>query len=177
MASRMAPVMSRFPELALTGYTCGDLFLQDALLDSAKEALAFLLKKSKGYDMLTVVGMPVTIQAKLYNTAVFFQVIIVAHSLADLAVTLYMYFSVKSVILIVVLAVDRNLEVGAHLALDGDDGAVGVGDSLTLGHLTDHTLAGLGECNDRGGGTGAFCVGDDNGFAAFQNSDAGIGST
>lgn len=62
-----------FPELCITGYTCGDLFLQDVLLENAKEALAFLLKKSKGYDMLTVVGMPLTIQSKLYNAAVFIQ--------------------------------------------------------------------------------------------------------
>ncbi len=77
----------------------------------------------------------------------------------------------------VALAVDVNLVVFAHVALDGCDGAVGIGDSLTLGHLTDHTLAGLGECHNRGSGAGAFGVGDDNRLAAFQNSHAGIGST
>ena len=67
--------------------------------------------------------------------------------------------------------------VFAHVALDGSNGAVGVGDSLALSHLANHTLAGLGECNHRGSGAAAFGVGDNNGFAAFQNSDAGIGST
>ena len=62
-----------FPELCLTGYTCGDLFLQDALLTGAEEALSKLLEKSRGSDMVTVVGMPFTVNAKLYNTAVFFQ--------------------------------------------------------------------------------------------------------
>ncbi|MGN1084615.1 MAG: nitrilase-related carbon-nitrogen hydrolase, partial [Lachnospiraceae bacterium] len=62
-----------FPELCLTGYTCGDLFLQDTLLNDAAEALAGLVEKSRGSDMVTVVGMPLTVNAKLYNAAVFFQ--------------------------------------------------------------------------------------------------------
>ncbi len=62
-----------FPELCLTGYTCGDLFLQDALLSEAKEALLELVEQSRGSGMVTAVGMPLTINAKLYNAAVFFQ--------------------------------------------------------------------------------------------------------
>ena len=65
----------------------------------------------------------------------------------------------------------------AHVALDGRDGAVSIGDSLTLCHLTHHPLAGLGEGHDGRGGTGAFGVGDDNRLAAFQHSNTGIGST
>lgn len=62
-----------FPELCLTGYTCGDLFLQDTLLSSAKAALAVLVEKSRGCDMVTVVGMPLSVRSKLYNAAVLFQ--------------------------------------------------------------------------------------------------------
>ncbi len=62
-----------FPELCLTGYTCGDLFLQDTLLSSAKDALAVLVEKSRGCDMVTVVGMPLSVRSKLYNAAVLFQ--------------------------------------------------------------------------------------------------------
>lgn len=62
-----------FPELCVTGYTCEDLFLQDALLENAEQALTFLLGKSKGSDMVVVVGMPVSVDSKLYNSAVFFQ--------------------------------------------------------------------------------------------------------
>ena len=41
-----------FPELCLTGYTCGDLFLQDLLLDNAKKSLVKLVTNSKGSDMI-----------------------------------------------------------------------------------------------------------------------------
>ncbi|MCI8887475.1 MAG: NAD(+) synthase [Hungatella sp.] len=58
-----------FPELCLTGYTCGDLFLQNTLLESAKEQLRKLLKASKDYDMLGFIGLPWQHQGKLYNTA------------------------------------------------------------------------------------------------------------
>ena len=66
---------------------------------------------------------------------------------------------------------------GAHLTLDRGDGILGVGDGLTLCDLTDQTLAGLGEADDRRGGAGALGVRDDNGLAAFHDSDAAIGST
>ena len=77
----------------------------------------------------------------------------------------------------VALAVDGDVIIFTHVTLDGRHGAVSVGHSLTLCHLTDHTLAGLGKCNNRGGSTVAFGVGDDNRLAAFQNSNTGIGST
>ncbi len=56
-----------FPELCLTGYTCGDLFLQDALLRTCKEQLRRLVKASAGSDMLVFVGMPWERQGQLYN--------------------------------------------------------------------------------------------------------------
>ncbi|GHS99880.1 NAD(+) synthase [Synergistales bacterium] len=57
------------PELCITGYTCGDLFLQKALLDSAEEALAFLVSESVNLPLVTVVGLPLSVNANLYNTA------------------------------------------------------------------------------------------------------------
>ena len=74
----------------------------------------------------------------------------------------------------VALAVDGHLVVRAHLPLDGGDGALGVGDGLALGHLAHHALAGLGERHHRGGGAGAFRVGDDHGLAALDDSHAGV---
>lgn len=58
-----------FPELCLTGYTCGDLFLQSTLLRGAEEALEQLLSETKALDLLTCVGLPVRIRGKLYNCA------------------------------------------------------------------------------------------------------------
>ena len=57
------------PELCLTGYTCGDLFLQDTLLKGAEEALATVLEATKNLDMLTALGLPVRHRGKVYNCA------------------------------------------------------------------------------------------------------------
>ena len=60
------------PELCLTGYTCGDLFLHDTLLDGAEDGLATILEATKNLDMLTALGMPVRGEwdGKVYNCAV-----------------------------------------------------------------------------------------------------------
>ena len=76
-----------------------------------------------------------------------------------------------------VLVVDLLGPVGAHVALDRADGAVDVGDGLPLGDLTDEHLAGLGERDHRRGGAGAFCVGDDGGFATFEDGDDAVRRT
>ena len=46
------------PELCITGYTCGDLFFQDTLLNSAEEALRTLLHDTQEFSLLIVVGLP-----------------------------------------------------------------------------------------------------------------------
>ena len=61
-----------FPELGLTGYTCGDLFLQQPLLSAAEAALREILEASKALNLLALVGLPVSVEAKLYNCAVVF---------------------------------------------------------------------------------------------------------
>ncbi len=63
------------PELCLTGYTCGDLFLQDTLLDGAAEGLRTILEATRHLEVLTVLGMPVRNRwdNKLYNCAVVIQ--------------------------------------------------------------------------------------------------------
>ncbi|MCI8507030.1 MAG: NAD(+) synthase [Lachnospiraceae bacterium] len=60
-----------FPELCISGYTCGDLFLQDALLNGCISTLKTLLQATVDMDILYVVGMPLVYRNKLYNTAVF----------------------------------------------------------------------------------------------------------
>ena len=62
-----------FPELALTGYTCADLFFQDALWKAVKAGIREIADCSGKYPQLTaVVGLPVRIGTKLYNCAVVF---------------------------------------------------------------------------------------------------------
>ena len=46
------------PELCLTGYTCGDLFLQDTLLRGAEEGLKTILEATRNLDMVAAVGLP-----------------------------------------------------------------------------------------------------------------------
>ena len=58
-----------FPELCVTGYTCGDLFFQPALLKAAEEAVAFLLRETAERDMVLLVGVPVASRSGLYNCA------------------------------------------------------------------------------------------------------------
>ena len=59
-----------FPELAVTGYTCGDLFLQDALHNAVEEGVKQILECSADHPELTaVVGLPVRSRMKLYNCA------------------------------------------------------------------------------------------------------------
>ena len=58
------------PELALTGYTCADLFLQDKLIKDVLEGLKEILKATKTLDIITIIGMPLATNNTLYNTAV-----------------------------------------------------------------------------------------------------------
>ncbi len=58
-----------FPELSLTAYTCGDLFLQQTLLDGALTALETVRDGTAALDMLTVVGLPVRDGSALFNCA------------------------------------------------------------------------------------------------------------
>ena len=54
-----------FPELSLTGYTLGDLFLQRALLDGALSGLEEVVKASSELDMVAVVGLPLSVGGRL----------------------------------------------------------------------------------------------------------------
>ena len=56
-----------FPEFSLTGYTCGDLFLHDTLVEGAKDALAAYCEETKSYEIVSVVGLPLDHNGKLYN--------------------------------------------------------------------------------------------------------------
>lgn len=58
-----------FPELCITGYTCGDLFWQELLLQKAKEQLLCIKEHMVGKDSIVFVGLPLTYNGKLYNVA------------------------------------------------------------------------------------------------------------
>lgn len=62
-----------FPELCITGYTCGDLFQQSLLLDMALKCLKEIVDESSGYNNVFIVGLPLLIEQQLYNCAAVIQ--------------------------------------------------------------------------------------------------------
>jgi NAD+ synthase (glutamine-hydrolysing) len=59
-----------FPELCLTGYANDDLFRQRALLDAARAAIDVVVARSGDWPGLVMIGAPLIVDARLYNTAV-----------------------------------------------------------------------------------------------------------
>lgn len=59
-----------FPELCITGYTCGDLFYQSALLNAAEEAIKEIQYCTETMKMTVIVGAPIMSAGKLFNSAV-----------------------------------------------------------------------------------------------------------
>ena len=72
-ASKAGARIIVFPELCLTGYTCGDLFSQELLIAGAKKELVRLLEISKNVSGLVFVGLPWEHRGKLYNVAAAFE--------------------------------------------------------------------------------------------------------
>lgn len=62
-----------FPELAVTAYTCMDLFAQQTLLDAALKALIQLVDSTKDLRLMGIVGMPLEVDSRLMNVAIAFQ--------------------------------------------------------------------------------------------------------
>ena len=58
------------PELSLTGYTCGDLFLQEQLLGDSIKALEKVLNETKDIDIISILGMPLRHDNQMFNCAV-----------------------------------------------------------------------------------------------------------
>ncbi len=58
-----------FPELSLTGYTCGDLFTQSLLINRALESLQLLADETDKYSINAIIGLPVVLNGRLYNCA------------------------------------------------------------------------------------------------------------
>ena len=68
-ASKKGASIVVFPELSITGYTCGDLFFQQTLLHAAQEQLVAILKKTEKLDSLIFIGLPLARTEGIYNCA------------------------------------------------------------------------------------------------------------
>jgi len=62
-----------FPELALTAYTCGDLFAQQLLLDEAERGLLQIMQNTRQMDIISIIGLPVSVHGMLLNAAAVIQ--------------------------------------------------------------------------------------------------------
>lgn len=62
-----------FPEMSITGYTCGDLFGQQLLLEEAEMGLMQILNNTRQLDIISIVGMPVVVNSTVINAAVVIQ--------------------------------------------------------------------------------------------------------
>ena len=62
-----------FPEMSITGYTCGDLFAQQLLLEQAEMALIQILNSTRQLDIISILGMPVVVSSTVINAAVVIQ--------------------------------------------------------------------------------------------------------
>lgn len=68
-ASEEGVKLAVFPELSITGYTCGDLFIQTSLICGSEKALLELASDTKGINTVAVVGVPLVKESKIYNCA------------------------------------------------------------------------------------------------------------
>ena len=68
-AAQNGASLAVYPELCVTGYTCGDLFFQSTLIEEAQQGVKTILKETQDIEMVAIIGVPITIDGGLYNTA------------------------------------------------------------------------------------------------------------
>ncbi len=69
-AGRQGVQVLAFPEMSITGYTLGDLVQHQALLSRAEKGLTRILAETSGTSMVTILGMPVLAEQRIFNAAV-----------------------------------------------------------------------------------------------------------
>ena len=62
-----------FPELSITGYSCGDLFFQQVLQEDALQGMLEIAERTAHLDIISIVGLPIVIGHQLLNTAAVIQ--------------------------------------------------------------------------------------------------------
>ena len=72
-ASKEGVKIILFPELSLTGYTCGDLFFQDTLMEQVNASLLYLLNETSTLDITIIIGLPILCDNQLFNCAAILQ--------------------------------------------------------------------------------------------------------
>lgn len=138
-----------FPELCITGATCGDLFLHKTLLDGAKKALTFLVRETKNMDIACVLGAPVLVDNAVYNCAVIFHKGRILAIIPQASGVNEIYSFAKGEKKVKNLDFDgQEVPFGTEIlvrdkAVDGFSLAVKVGEDLFLGNAEGTVVAGL----------------------------------
>ncbi len=70
LASQSGASVVVFPELCVTGYTCGDMFLHKFLLDNAESAIEQIASRTRTFNIISIIGAPIGVQDALYDCAV-----------------------------------------------------------------------------------------------------------
>ena len=127
-----------FPELCLTGATCGDLFFSDVLLDAAKRSLVEFLEKTEDSDTISIIGFPLVVNDKICNSAAICQNgdILGIVPKQNLSYSERRYFTEPNAQYDYVLVADRVCHFGTNLFFRCDDLrefglSVNIGDRLT----------------------------------------------
>ena len=97
-----------FPEMCITGYTCGDLFAQQLLLEEAEMGLMQILNNTRQMDIISILGMPVPLNGVLLNTAVVIQ----KGKMLDIISILGMPVVVNSTIINAAVAIQKGKILG-----------------------------------------------------------------
>src|SRR5574344_2654925 len=122
-----------FPELSITGYTCGDLFQQQLLLDEAEMQLMQLLNNTRQLDIITIVGMTVFLGAEVINAAIVMQ----HGSLLGIVPKTYLpnykefyekrwFTSATDIDVHSIYLCGQTVPVGSHLLFDMNDASFGI---------------------------------------------------
>ena len=121
-----------FPEMCITGYTIGDLVFQRQLLDAAKSAALAIAEATSGKNTIAIVGMPLEVNGKLYNTALVIQDGSIVAAVPKQQLPNYREFHEKRF-----FASGRDIEpvivkIGSHDVFFGKDMVFSAGDEFTF---------------------------------------------
>lgn len=68
-ASNQGASVAVYPELCITGYSCGDLFFQSTLIEETEASIKTFLKATQDLDIVSIIGAPIVVESDLYNVA------------------------------------------------------------------------------------------------------------
>ena len=121
-----------FPEMCITGYTIGDLVFQKQLLQAARSAALKIAENTAGKSCIAIVGMPLEVNGKLYNTALVIQNGSIVAAVPKQQLPNYREFHEKRF-----FASGRNVEpvivkIGGHEVIFGKDLVFSAGENFTF---------------------------------------------